>query len=196
MTLPRLSPGIQRLHQLGWQPGTWMHDSWWSTLDLVRWHDIYRRHPACRPSIDRLIVARRGFPAAALPGKLEPQQQALLELEQRFVPLTIALGVIALDCPDHLVMKPYRQALAVPLGEHGCDQLLALQHSWRGGSGIESTTTLVEAALDAGACWWARDMQHCLVGQLLATRLPPSSALAHPVPGNAAHWLLKIARFL
>ncbi|BBE08744.1 Putative uncharacterized protein [Mycoavidus cysteinexigens] len=196
MTLAILPFGLQRLHQLAWQPGAWMHDSWWSKLDLARWHDIYRRHPACRSSIDALIIARRGFPACALPAKLEPQQQMLLELEPRWLALTIALGVIALGCPDHLMLKPYRQALAAQLGEHACDQLLALQHNGHGGPCIDSATPLVEAALNAGACWWARDMHHCIVAQLLTTRLPPASAPAQPVPGNAAHWLLKIARFL
>ncbi|MCX8565617.1 MAG: Type III secretion system subunit [Glomeribacter sp. 1016415] len=196
MTSAILPLGIQRLHQLGWQPGAWMHDSWWRKLELARWQDVYRRHPACRSSIDQLIIARRGFPAGALPGKLEPQQQVLLELEPRWIPLTIALGVIALSCPDHLMMKSYRQALAAQLGEHACDQLLAIQSNWRGVEGIESSMPLVDAALDAGAGWWARDMHHCIVGQLLTTRLPPASAPVYPVPGNAAQWLLKIARFL
>lgn len=196
MTSTLLPFGIQRLHQLAWQPGAWMHDSWWCKLDLACWQDIYHRYPTCRSSIDQLIIKRRGFPAGALPSELEPQQQMLLELEPRWIPLIIALGVIALGCPDHLLLKPYRQALAAQLGEHACDQLLPLQPNWRGAEGIESSAPLVAAALDAGARWWARDMHHCIVGQLLTTRLPPASAPAHPVPGNAAQWLRKIARFL
>lgn len=188
--------GIRRMHQLAWQPGAWMHAGWWTALELAPWQDSYRRYPACRSGIDRLIVARRGFPRAALPGALAPQQAALLALEPRLPQLITALGLLTLNCPDYLLMGPYRRALKSCLGERGGDQLLALHHDWRAGPAALTPDALAAAAFDAGSGWWRRDAGSCMAHAALAILLPPTGKLPGAVPGPAADWLIKIGRFL
>lgn len=168
------TPALQRLHRLGWQPGATMHDGWWPHLGLAAWRESYRRHPACRAAIDRLIVARRGFPRAPLPARLDDRQSALLSVEPRIEALIVALGVIALDCADHLLVTRYRTHLAGRIGERGCAQLLALHRGWRSPARVASPERLVDAATAAGVRWWRRDAGACVVATLLATRLPPA----------------------
>ncbi|WP_186448657.1 type III secretion system domain-containing protein [Burkholderia sp. MSMB617WGS] len=168
------TPALQRLHRLGWQPGATMHDGWWPHLGLAAWRESYRRHPACRAAIDRLIVARRGFPRAPLPARLDDRQSALLSVEPRIEALIVALGVIALDCADHLLVTRYRTHLAGRIGERGCAQLLALHRGWSSPARVASPERLVDAATAAGVRWWRRDAGACVVATLLATRLPPA----------------------
>ncbi|AJX33885.1 type III secretion system domain-containing protein [Burkholderia oklahomensis] len=173
MSAAPLTPELQRLHRLGWQPGAAMHDGWWPHLGLAAWRDSYRRHPACRAAIDQLIVARRGYPRAALPARLDERQRALLSVEPRIGALIVALGVIALDCADHLLVRQYRERLAARIGERGCAQLLALHRGWRSAARVAAPERIVDAATAAGARWWRRDAASCVVATLLASRLPP-----------------------
>ncbi|KVE36805.1 type III secretion system domain-containing protein [Burkholderia sp. BDU5] len=173
MSAAPLTPELQRLHRLGWQPGAAMHDGWWPHLGLTAWRDSYRRHPACRAAIDRLIVVRRGYPRAALPARLDERQRALLSVEPRIGALIAALGVIALDCADHLLVRQYRERLAARIGERGCAQLLALHRGWRSAARVAAHERIVDAATDAGVRWWRRDAASCVVATLLASRLPP-----------------------
>ncbi|KVD74106.1 hypothetical protein WS62_06420 [Burkholderia sp. ABCPW 14] len=176
MSAAPLTPELQRLHRLGWQPGAAMHDGWWPHLGLAAWRDSYRRHPACRAAIDRLIVVRRGYPCAALPARLDERQSALLSVEPRIGALIVALGVIALDCADHLLVRQYRERLAARIGERGCAQLLALHRGWRSVARVAAPERIVDAATAAGVRWWRRDAASCVVATLLASRLPPVDA--------------------
>lgn len=196
MSQAPLTAPVQRLHQLGWQPGTAMHQHWWAEFGLTQWRDSYQRYRVCRPHLDRLIVEKRGFPNMALPAELNERQTALLSLEHRFTDLITALGVIALDCPDHLLIKPYRTVLAKRLGERCCDQLFALYTGWKSTQRVAQPEQLIDAAFDAGVRWWLRDAHHCIVYKLLATLLPPVSGCSGTTPGLAPAWLLKIERFL
>ena len=198
-----LTPALQRLHRLGWRPGATMHEDWWPHLGLAAWRDSYQRHPPCRAAIDRLIVARRGYPAGALPAVLDERQTMLTSLEPRIGKLIIALGVIALDCADHLLIKPYRERLAARLGERACAQLLALHAGWRSASRVAEPARVVDVAIAAGVRWWRCDAASCVVATLVASRLPPGSDAADapsappaPAAGPPLDKLLKIARFL
>ncbi|RKT98762.1 type III secretion system subunit [Burkholderia sp. Nafp2/4-1b] len=222
-TLPFTS-ALQRLHRLGWQPGATMHDDWWQHLGLAEWRDKYHRYPACRQAIDRVIVARRGFPRAPLPACLDSRQNALLAAEPRIDSLIIALGVIALDCADHLLVKQYRAHLVGGIGERACTQLLAVHRGWRSSARVALPERLIETATVAAVHWWQRDADACIVATILASRLPPLvdagadvraamiepantpnertfAAFPYPAPpqtpaaGSAADKLLKLARF-
>ncbi|RQR48090.1 type III secretion system subunit [Burkholderia sp. Bp9126] len=179
-----------------------MHDDWWAHLGLEAWRDNYRRYPTCRSAIDRLIVMRRGYPVTTLPGALDDRQHQLLAVESRIGTLIIALGAIALDCADYLLMKAYRDQLASHLGGQGCAQLLALHAGWRSTARVSEPSCILDAATSAGIRWWQRDAGSCIVSTLLGSRLPPFCAppapdeLPAPTGKSAADTLLKIARFL
>jgi len=95
---------VARMHDLCWRPGDYMYASWWSALGLAEWHDTYRKLPACRASIDRVIVSRRGFPVAPLNSDIDDEGRRLLAMEPRLPALCAALGLIALDCDEHLLL--------------------------------------------------------------------------------------------
>lgn len=192
-----ISSHIQRLHHLAWQPGSWMQDDWWVKYDLDKWQESYRRYPACRASINQLIIKRRGFPTTALPGMLNPQQAALMMLEPRLLTLITALGLVALNCPDYLIMRSYRETLDTYLGNKACDQLLSLGTTWQTGPDDVTSETIVARALSEGMRWWQRDAHLCCVSMALSTLLPPIPVTPpFTAAGKASSWLIKISRFL
>ncbi len=173
-----------------------MHDGWWTHLELAKWQTCYQRHPACRPSIDRLILQHRGFTWTVLPGVLSARQQELFAFESRFTQLIVALGVVALNCVEHLLLNDRRLALMPYLGERDCDQLLALHRDWSKSEKVLPAKNLADAALQAGTRWWLRDTGHCEVSDLLTMRLPPLADVPISFPDNAVNWLIKAGRFL
>lgn len=191
-----ITPELQLLHHLAYTPGTWMNDAWWEHLGLASWQATYHRFAACCPAIDRLIRQRRALNWTTQPSRLTPQQRALLTLEPRFIRLITALGLVALNCPDHLLMKAHRQALAPLLDQYHCNQLLGLHQSWNNAEKSMPADTLALAALQAGGQWWQRDAIPCPVTDLLRLHLPPTSEVTVLPPDNAVHWLIKVDRFL
>lgn len=196
MTQLTVDQTIQRLHQWGWQPGHWMHEDWWRQLGLAPWRSVYRSRAACRPSIDRLILQHRGSAWASLPARLDDGQRAMLALEPRLPRLIVALGVVALNCPDHLLLKDRRLALEPYLDERHCDQLLALHRDWSCTEQALPAEALSQVALHAGTRWWLRDVEPAPLSDLLALRLPPVADAALSVRDNAVQWLTKLGRFL
>ncbi|MBP5078563.1 hypothetical protein HUS84_32350, partial [Pseudomonas chlororaphis] len=161
-----------------------------NNLNKVLWD------PACRPSIDRLILRHRGITWTSLPACLDARQHAMLALEPRLPQLVIALGVVALNCPDHLLLKDHRQALEPYLDERHCEQLLALHRGWSPTEPALPAETLSQAALHAGTRWWLRDVEPAPLSDLLSLRLPPVADALLSVRENAIHWLIKLGRFL
>jgi hypothetical protein len=187
---------LKRLHELAWRPGAWMHEGWWTHLSLDNWHASYVTRPACRPSIDRLIVTRRAFPLQSLPAAISDADRLLVELEPRLPALVTALGVIALGCADHLLLKTHREALAHHLDLKSCDQLLALHNSWDTRAACLAPSELAGKALSAGARWWHRDSPRSVCVQLLATLLPPCGDRGCRIEGCAVDHIVKLSRFL
>ncbi|MEX3956747.1 type III secretion system domain-containing protein [Trinickia sp. EG282A] len=188
--------GVGRLHELAWRPGAWMHEAWWGRLSLDDWRASYLARPACRPSIDRLIVMRRAFPMQALPASLCSWDQLLIALEPRLPALVTALGVVALGCVDHLLLKSHREALANHLDLKSCDQLLALHDSWDAGAACLPPSRLAQMAFSVGARWWHRDAQRNVCARLLATLLPPGDDRPCTNEGCAVEHVVKLSRFL
>lgn len=191
---------VQRLHQLAWQPGAWLDGSWWRHLHLAEWKTLYDRHPSCRSPIDAVLVARRGFPREPIPAVLSTRQSALLALEPRLYELTTALGLIALDCPEYLLLRDSRQALSTHLGERACDQLFILHTGWHARPSLRETAELGSVALRAGAHWLSREAGDCAVSQGLLGLLPHSGDAKFHRPASTAasaqEWLVKLGRFL
>jgi hypothetical protein len=198
MSDTRITPAIQLLHRLAWQPGALMHSAWWSHLGFGSLQDCYSRHAQCRAPIDRLIVSRRGYPVAALPTRLDARQTALLGIESRLPKLIIALGLIALDSADYLLVKSYREHLLFHLGQRGCEQLLAVHRGWHSRKRVSSPADVVSVALSVGVRWWQRDATSCITATLLTSKLPPPLRdISCTLPDNIAlDKVLKIDRFL
>ncbi|OHX19163.1 type III secretion system domain-containing protein [Chromobacterium sphagni] len=193
---PAISAELQRLHQLAWRAGTWMDQGWWHELDLSPWQQSYQHHPVCRPALDRLIAKRRNFPKTPMPASLTPRQQAMLALEPRLPRLLTALGLLAMECPDYLLLGSYRRPLAACLGERGCDQLLALSTFSSPRQPDLAPEQVAAAALDLGTRWWRSADPNCPVQASLSILLPPGPAEPMPVIGDAMQWLMRIGRFL
>jgi hypothetical protein len=196
MNQASLTPELQRLHHLAYSPGSWMSECWWSHLGLARWQDSYQRFATCRPALNRLIRQRRALDWTTLPACLTPRQRDLLALESRFVRLITTLGLVALNCPDHLLHKRHRQALLPHLQPHHCNQLLGLHQGWSHTEPAVPAAVLAATALQVGARWWQRDATPCPVADVLSLHLPPASEGPVSQADNAVPWLFKIGRFL
>lgn len=196
MSSPTIDSDLQRLHHLAWQPGARMHVDWWLHLGLDKWQSVYQSSQTCRPSIDKLIVHRRQYAWKTLPAQLSADQKKLLALEPRFFELIVALGIIGLNCLDHLLIKTNRQALMPYLTPHHCNQLLALHRGWSSAEKALSPETLVDTACQFGTHWWKRDANDCPISEIYAMRLPIAPMATFLAPGNAVDWLIKIGRFL
>jgi hypothetical protein len=185
---------VRRAHELAWRPGRWMRADWWAALGLEGWRDAYRRHPGCRDALDRLIVARRGFPAAPLPAVLGESAREALALETRLHVLSTAMGLVALDCRDYLLLGEYRRALSPVLGTRGCDQLLALRPVWGAGPADLTPDGLVAGAGERGGAALSAALP-APVRPVLSILLPPSAAA---VPAAERNWplLQRLARWL
>lgn len=195
-----LSLPVQRLHQLAWQPGAWFDSSWWRHLRLAEWQALYHRHPYCRSAIDATLIARRGFPKEPLPAVLSARQCALLALESRLYALTTALGLIALDCPEYLLLRESREALSPLVGNRACEQLYFLHTGWHAQPAISDFAQLGDVALRAGTQWLSQTAGDCAASQGLLGLLPHSgdpepNSPAAPTVG-AQDWLIKLGRFL
>jgi hypothetical protein len=112
--------------------------------------------------------------------------------------LIIALGLIALDSPDHLLVKMYRERLVPHLGERSCEQLLAVHSGWQSKACVSSPSDLVELALTIGTRWWQRDGASCITATLLTSKLAPTlGGVTYILPDESAlDKIIKIDRFL
>ena len=190
---------VQRLHELAWQPGRWMHEAWWHYLGLASWKNSYQHYKSCQPAIDQLIIYKRQFPQQPLPGDLDDNASILITLEPKLPRLIIALGLIALACQDYLLLGRYRRLLATsPLGAQGCDQLLALFPSWNSDPALLEEEQLLEETTRRGIQWLMRDMDYNVIQALMIT-FPPIMITNQeiPNPDNSVFPILtKLARFL
>ncbi|VVD99993.1 hypothetical protein PAQ31011_02090 [Pandoraea aquatica] len=110
-----------------------MDVQWWDTFGMSAWRALYRRHAACRPPVDRLLVQRRGWPVAGRMDCSLPRSDAALAMVQLMPNLrrvALAHGLRVLGCPDYLLLGAYRRALSPWLDAWQCDRLLLTRHDW------------------------------------------------------------------
>lgn len=148
-----ITPAQQRLHALWHRPGAVMADGWWQQVSMDAWQQPYAEHVGVRPSLDALIAERLGHQGAIPP--LTPQADVLLDDSQRSETLCIALGLWALNCPDYLLLRPYRRALIDALGEPTLGQLSALFPANARAAASVAPEQLINAACAAGGAWIA-----------------------------------------
>jgi len=187
---------LQRLHQLSWQAGEWMDEGWWQALSLTPWQHCYQRYPASRGRLNHLIARRCRETLSPLPASLSAQQLQLLSLEEQLPRLCTALGLLAIACPDYLLLGEYRRQLSLSLGERGCDQLLVLGSFTTPPLGMLTAEQLPAAAQARGIGWLRSAAQQCPVIAALQMVLPPAEVASEPQLGSPVPWLLRIGRFL
>jgi len=145
-----------QLARLIWQPGRYMHARWWQALEMSAWQSVYRQRSASRASIDRQLIARRGWPdsTSAFGAELTPNDAvcAALHLVPNLRRVALAHGVRAMGCPDYLLVGHYRRALAPWLDAWQCDRLLLTRRDWPTPS-VLPPEQLVDAALATTGAW-------------------------------------------
>lgn len=178
--------GLTRLGRLIWQPGACMDEGWWRTFEMAPWRDAYRRHPACRPRIDAMLVARRGWPSSARAPCCVPPHSDAARAMLRLVPglrrVALAYGLRVLGCPDYLLLGSFRRALSPWLDAWQCDRLLLTRSEWPARSSVVPEALVAEALATAGACLDAaaaasRD-DVATVGAAARILLPPAPVAA------------------
>ncbi|PHV11499.1 type III secretion system domain-containing protein [Chitinimonas sp. BJB300] len=151
-----ITPALQRLHALWWQPGTVMHKGWWAHLDLASWRTPYLNQPAIAPSLNRLIALRLGCQKHDPIPALSPTAQTLLEDTTRLDTLGMAIGLWALQCPEYLFLRTYRQPLAAALGDVALEQLQTLFPVDACMAPTLTPTDLLATATTLGTAWIAQ----------------------------------------
>ena len=167
-----------------------MAPGWWRLLDLAAWQPAYQAHAALRPELDRLIAARLGH--AGAPPADDALADRLLTDAARRDSWCLALGLWALQCPEYLLLRPFRQTLSPALTLAQQTQLLALLPAAPPRTAVLAPALLPAAARQTGAAWLACAAEPTLA--LCRLLWPPA---AQPVPDAPVRPVLtKLARWL
>ncbi|PTD99275.1 hypothetical protein EIL82_18000 [Pandoraea apista] len=173
---------VSQLARLIWQPGLYMDDGWWRAFGMSSWRDTYRRHAVCRAHIDRLLIARRGWPDTVTRDCAPPESEAahaVLRLVPRLRRVSLAYGLRMLGCPDYLLLGAYRRALSSWLDTWQCDRLLLTRREWPTRSAIppgqivDAALATTGAYLDGAVTPLAVDM--ATVSKAARILLPPAA---------------------
>jgi hypothetical protein len=178
---PALNESVRLLHQLTWAPGRTMHPTWWDQLELTQWRLPYAEYPHLRRPIDAMIAARYGVPHAPLVTPLNLQQQALIALGARMRRAIAALGVLALNTADYLLLRCYRTTLVTLLGDALCGRILAAIPVSESRACIPAEQIL-DVALQAGIVTLDAELTTCAVWRALRPTLPAyGSPIEYPL---------------
>ncbi|VVD75285.1 hypothetical protein PMO31116_00808 [Pandoraea morbifera] len=179
-----------QLARLIWQPGGQMDDGWWHAFGMTPWRDAYRRHAACRASIDAQLVVRRGWPAVreVLGAHMVPPCSEAAQARLRRLPtlrrVAVAYGLRTMGCPDYLLLGAYRRALSPWLDAWQCDRLLLTRAEWPARVSRSPDAIVVAAMARTGRCLDAIAMPEAadLATIVTAARilLPPAHDTAEP----------------
>ncbi|WP_167362671.1 type III secretion system domain-containing protein [Pandoraea faecigallinarum] len=133
-----------------------MDDGWWDAFGLAAWRASYRKHPACRASVDRLLIERRGWPDATRPGDCAPAMSdaahAMLRSVANLRRMAIAYGLRSFGCPDYLLLGNYRRALSPWLDAWQCDRLLLTRQDWPEIRALSPDAIVSAALAHTGEC--------------------------------------------
>lgn len=186
-----MSPALRRLYTLWCQPGREMAAGWWAALGLAKWQPSYVRQLLLRPALDRLIASRLGHDGAT--PAMSPLAASLLADDVRRDSLCLALGLWALQCPDYLLFRCYREVLSPMLDVRAMSQLQALIPLSTAHAAKLEPNELLGTALRSGAAWLAASSDPALsLCRLLWEPATPGTAPA--VPPEAV--LQKLQRWL
>lgn len=152
-----ISPGVRNLHEVVWCPGRWMHSYWWTALDLAKFESIYQQYPSCRFKLDKIINVRRQLQITTLPAQLQDNNEYIFSRLFKTSAFISALGLVYLGARDALCVGPMRRALATVLGEHGCDQLLAMNLKWPEKSSLALAIENLSLVAQIGWQWLKKD---------------------------------------
>lgn len=178
-----ITPALQLLHRLWYQPGALMAAGWWQAADLVQWREVYHSSSLTRPALDRLIRARLGRAGHIPP--LSATASAILQTEQRCRVFTLVLGLWQLRAAEYLLLRSHRASLAEMLDDKMLRQLAVLLPPQRGQQDI-SAQDLATLAAARGASWMAQASDAALAASCLLSE--PSTA---PAPTESPEPTLK-----
>ena len=184
-----MNPALRRLYALWHQPGQEMDVAWWETLSLPTWREAYEQQPLVRPPLDALIAKQLGH-TGQVP-TLSTNATELLKDDLRRHTLCLALGLWALRCPDHLLLKPYREVLANQLAPRAMSQLQALLPQAHSHTEL-APDELPSVACELGVAWLANAADPAL--RLCRLLWAPSPRPAPELPLEPV--LLKLMRWL
>ncbi|APD11146.1 hypothetical protein UC34_25155 [Pandoraea vervacti] len=176
------------LARLIWQPGRHMDDAWWDAFGMARWRAVYRKYPACRASVDRRLVERRGWPTPGQYAECRPPDSEAAQAALRLMPslrrVAVAYGLRTLGCPDYLLLGVHRRALSGWLDAWQCDRLLLMRRDWPSTAALApeaigpAAMALTAACLDAvrRACAPRSHGDVATVHAAVRQLLPPANA--------------------
>ena len=176
-----ITPALQSLYALWWQPCSVMHPGWWSHLNLDSWLEPYENQPALGTALNKLIGLRLGHDEHCPVPELTPTAQILLEDVNRFKMLGIALGLWALQCPEYLYLRTYRHALKDALDDAALEQLQALFPVDAKMCQRIAPDALPAAAAALGTAWISQADDHAVAAARLFLP-PPDQHLAPAAP--------------
>ncbi|MGQ5524538.1 type III secretion system domain-containing protein [Chitinimonas sp. PSY-7] len=176
-----INPALQSLYALWWQPCGVMHPGWWTHLNLDSWRSPYQNQPAIGSTLNKLIGLRLGHDEHCPVPKLTSTAQVLLEDVGRFKMLGMALGLWALQCPEYLFLRTYRQALKDTLDDAAIAQLQALFPVDARMSSSLPPEALPAAAAALGTAWISHADDHAVAAARLLLP-PPDMQLAPAAP--------------
>jgi hypothetical protein len=185
-------------HRLIWQPGRQMRADWWTLLELGGWQVLYPHlPPRAMRSLDNEIQRRRESRGllTVMRGEFTPLQKGLLRALERLPTLVLALGLLASQCPDYLLWRPYRQVLNTWLTEVQLNQLWSI---WRGGlrTPDKEPAALLDFALLRGIDILQTALSGDPVWQAVRFTLPPASGEAFFSGEDTEALFLRLERFL
>jgi hypothetical protein len=183
-----------------------MNSHWWAALDLAKFESIYQQYPSCRSKLDKIINVRRQLLITTLPAQLNDEHESLFAKLPKISGFISALGLVYLGARDALCVGAIRRALASVLGDHGCDQLLAMNLKWPEKNSIALAIENISSLTQIGWQWLkndaSRDNHTSLLIQALDICFTPLSEMYQHQLQQTSHsldplfLLYKFARFL
>lgn len=185
-------------HRLIWQPGEKMHPDWWHSLGLSSWLPAYANMPPPAKRALNMEIQRRCSnqeAATVAPKILTTLQKTLLCTLDRLPTLLLALGLSLSQCPDYLVWRPYRQALALWLTDEQISQLWGM---WRGGARMPNVEpdNLINFSQQLGLSVLSQNLSADPVWQVIRFTLPRVSTNEIFTDESVLNHFLRLERFL
>lgn len=194
-----MAPEDKRLNEFMWQPCATMHASWWKALKLEKWQAIYHRNRLLHQRVNKLAVSVLPPFDRVMTLNLTEQDKMLLNMGERLLVLLTGVGLILLNSPDYITMRPYREALLRVFTYEQIQQMLSL---WPQGGEIGDccADNLIETAQHMAIGAFNLKWKGSQVWQALKPTLPFVSEEglenAKTSSHDAERWLFRLERFI